>query len=48
VVEVPDLRRELWKLIRTAKPPQLLLRIGYARPSQQKPMPRRPTDVVTV
>jgi hypothetical protein len=48
VVEVPDLRRELWNLIRTPKPPQLLLRIGYARPSQQKPMPRRPTDVVTV
>jgi hypothetical protein len=46
-LEVPELRRELWKLIRTPKPPQLLLRIGYARPPQRA-MPRRPVNNVTV
>jgi len=29
-IEVPRLRRDLWRLIRTPKPPQLLLRIGRA------------------
>ena len=45
-VEVPDIRRELWKLIRTPKAPQLLIRIGYARVTP-RPMPRRPIDAVT-
>jgi hypothetical protein len=39
-IEVPELRREVWRLIRTAKPPQLMVRIGYAR-TTQRPMPRR-------
>jgi hypothetical protein len=42
-VEVPDIRRELWKIMRTPKPPQLMLRIGYARPVL-RPMPRRPVQ----
>jgi len=45
-VQVPELRRELWNLIRTAKPPQLLLRIGYA-PPVRRAMPRRPVTAVT-
>ena len=45
-VEVTSLRRELWSMIRSAKPPQIVLRIGYATPLQ-RPMPRRPVaDVV--
>lgn len=44
-VEVPTLRRELWSLTRSIRPPQLLLRIGYARPVRT-PMPRRPVDAV--
>ena len=47
-VQVPALRRELWQLIRTPKPPQLLLRIGYARETRLRPMPRRPLRNVTV
>ena len=45
-VQVPELRRELWSLIRTPKLPQLLLRIGYARPVRRA-MPRRPVPSVT-
>jgi nitroreductase len=44
-VEVPELRRELWKLVRTPMPPQLMLRIGYARVAP-RPMPRRPVSAV--
>jgi len=29
-LEVPHLRRELWRLLRSPKPPQLMLRIGHA------------------
>jgi hypothetical protein len=39
-IEVKELRGELWSMIRSAKPPQLLLRIGYARRTV-RPMPRR-------
>jgi hypothetical protein len=46
-VQVPDLRRELWRIIRTPRPPQLLLRIGYA-PKVKLAMPRRPVTAVTV
>lgn len=46
-VQVPELRRELANLVRTPKPPQLLLRIGYARPVRN-PMPRRNIEAVTV
>jgi hypothetical protein len=46
VIEVPELRRELWKLMRTATPPQLLLRIGYASRVTTRPMPRRPLNAV--
>jgi len=42
-IEVPDIRRELWKLIRTPKAPQLMLRIGYTS-ARQRPMPRRPVE----
>lgn len=45
-VEVPQLRRELWRLIRSPKAPQLLLRIGYAKPVTPA-MPRRPVNTVT-
>ena len=44
-VEVPELRNELWSMIRTARPPQLLLRIGYAK-AAARPMPRRPVESV--
>jgi hypothetical protein len=45
-IQVPDLRKEVWDLIRTPKPPQLLLRIGYA-PPVRRAMPRRPVTAVT-
>ena len=45
-IQVPELRRELWNLVRTQKPPQLLLRIGYANPVRRA-MPRRPVAAVT-
>ena len=46
-VEVDSLRRELWSMIRSTKPPQLLLRIGYTTPVR-RPMPRCPVrDVLT-
>lgn len=46
-VQVPELRRELWKLIRTARPPQILLRIGYAT-ATPRATPRRPVGAVVV
>jgi hypothetical protein len=46
-VEIATHRRELWTLMRTPKPPQILLRIGYARPVKLA-MPRRPAQSVTV
>ncbi len=39
-IEVETLRSELWATIRSPHPPQLLLRIGYAR-SVPRPQPRR-------
>lgn len=45
-VQVPELRRELWRIVRTPSPPQLLLRIGYA-PRVKLAMPRRPVTAVT-
>lgn len=47
VVEVGDLRQKLWALLGTARPPQLLLRVGHARTSP-RPMPRRRVDEVLV
>lgn len=44
-VEVDDLRTQLWSMLRSARPPQLLLRIGYGRPVT-KAMPRRPVATV--
>ena len=44
--QVPELRERLWRLIRTPRPPQLLLRIGYGKPVR-RPMPRRAVEVVT-
>ncbi|HSP17316.1 MAG TPA: nitroreductase [Thermoanaerobaculia bacterium] len=44
-VEVASLRTELWSMMRSTKPPQLLLRIGYASPVR-RPMPRRPVESV--
>lgn len=46
-IEVKTLRGELWSMIRSPKPPQLLLRIGYGR-SVHRPMPRRSVDSVLV
>ena len=45
-VQIAELRRELWSIIRTPRPPQLLLRIGYA-PRVRLAMPRRPVTAVT-
>lgn len=46
-IEVETLRTELWAMLRSPHPPQLLLRIGYAR-STPRPQPRRdPAVVVT-
>lgn len=47
VCQVPGLRTELWNLIRTPRPPQLLVRIGYGRDAR-RPMPRRQARAVTV
>ncbi len=44
-VVVDTLRTELWSMLRSPKPPQLLLRIGYAAPVR-RPMPRRPVEEV--
>lgn len=46
-IEVDPLRRELWSMVRSAKAPQLLLRIGYTTPVL-RPMPRRPVQSVLV
>jgi nitroreductase len=45
-VEVPELRKELWRLIGPEGSPQLLLRFGYA--PQVRPAPRRPLAEVLV
>lgn len=45
--EVEQLRRQLWSMLRSERPPQLLVRIGYARPVQ-RPMPRREVGSVMV
>ena len=47
VCQVPANRKELWDLIRTPRPPQLLVRIGYGKETR-RPMPRRPAEKVTV
>lgn len=45
-VSLEALRRELWSMVRSERPPQLMLRIGYAR-STTRAMPRRSvTEVV--
>lgn len=44
-IEVDELRSELWSMVRSPRPPQLLLRIGYAR-VPARPMPRRPVEKV--
>lgn len=46
-IQVPRFRRELWNLIRTPKPPQMLLRIGYGSPVRRA-APRRPVTAVKV
>lgn len=46
-VQVPELRRELWNLVRTPRPPQVLIRIGYAPPAKRA-APRRRVDAVRV
>lgn len=46
VIEVPELRKELWRLMRTAQPPQLMVRIGYASRAATRPQPRRPLTAV--
>lgn len=45
--EVEQLRRQLWSMLRSERPPQLLVRIGYAR-AVQRPMPRRDVGNVLV
>jgi hypothetical protein len=44
-MQVPELRRALWNLVRTPKCPQLLLRIGYAAPTRRA-APRRRVGAV--
>lgn len=46
-IEVGSLRTELWSMLRSLHPPQVLIRIGYAKPVQ-KAMPRRPAETVLV
>ena len=46
-IEIDRLRNELWSMIRCPKPPQLLLRFGYARPVDHA-QPRRPLEAVLV
>lgn len=45
-VEVVALRGELWAMLRSPHPPQLLLRIGYAVRPVAKAMPRRSAESV--
>ena len=44
-IEVPSVREKLWAVIGSPRPPQLLLRIGYAQPVERA-MPRRRLDAV--
>lgn len=44
-IEVEALRGQIWSLLRSPKPPQLMLRIGYAA-ALPKAMPRRPVSAV--
>lgn len=44
-LEVEGLRDELWSMIRSPRPPQLLLRIGYGKPVA-RPQPRRKLNEV--
>lgn len=44
-LEVEALRGQMWSLLRSPKPPQLMIRIGYA-PALPRPMPRRPVGEV--
>lgn len=46
-VQIPATRMELWSLVRSARAPQLLLRIGYAS-GETRPMPRREVGEVVV
>ena len=46
-VEVNDVRTELWSMIRSQRPPQLLLRVGYGR-LVERPQPRRKVREVIV
>lgn len=44
-MEVDALRGQMWSLLRSPKPPQLMIRIGYAQ-AVQRAMPRRPVGAV--
>ena len=44
-VQIPALRKELWSMLRSAGPPQALIRFGIAAPLRRA-MPRRPIDNV--
>lgn len=44
-VEVSDVRTELWSMIRSQRPPQLLVRVGYGKPVE-RPQPRRKVSQV--
>jgi hypothetical protein len=46
-IEVETLRSELWSMIRSPHPPQLLLRIGYAK-TVPRPQPRRDAEVAVI
>ncbi len=46
-IEVDTLRSELWSMIRSPHPPQLLLRIGYAT-TAPRPQPRRDAEVAVI
>lgn len=39
-IEVSGVRTDLWSMIRSQRPPQLLLRVGYGKPVE-RPQPRR-------
>ena len=44
-IEVKEVRTDLWSMIRSNRPPQVMLRAGYGRPVQ-KPQPRRRLEEV--
>jgi hypothetical protein len=46
-IELPELRKELQSLLDLPDLPQLLLRIGYAKPVV-RPMPRRPLESILI